>query len=504
MAECWAGVWPPVFIQRFRMGDDGRQTMRAKGKILDYTSGEVLWENEEFKQLPIEFRVAAIMSDGQYYTADKVRMLCQEKPGFKVKPILEDMVGRGELCAHPNGVTFYMTLKQLKSWREANSVSLTARPIRKIVAPRIFGEGEHQCTENELFLRAPLHQVGTVTFTLTDPFVINEMRSQLGWMGEFKMENEIRGKLYCLAAAAARQRMLKFEEEQGGHVFQPGRCTTHNVSMRRELCELDKSAVTDLVQYYTKFARKLVPYIGKTFNTYMGAGPGNTGRDMSPESKADVAAESDAIIMSWIVNLVQKFDESSGYPFSVYLQRVVPNFVYDYAVKQVGPEVNKFQIEKNKAIKRLNKANGNPSASVYYSTETIRRDMAANGFRITREEYLACDSSLDSWRKLRKPAVDLNWDDGEEKQIGGGYDPAVKKDPFDPEAIADLDRRHRVQAAIISAGMDSGEYAASVKTMRLLSDSRSLAMLLMSGDSLDLPDSFKESLAVALSHSQVD
>lgn len=473
-------------------------------KAVDYTAGRVMWENDEFKNLPIEFRVAAIVSDGQYYTADKVRILCQEKPGFQVKPILVEMVKRGELLAHPNGVTFYMTLEQLKAWRSANNVPLTARPIRRIVAPRIFGTGEHQCTENELFLRAPLHQVGTVTFRLMDPYVINELRSRLGWMGEFKMEAEDRGKLYCLAASAARQRMLKFEEEQGGKVFCPGRCTTHNVSRRRELCELDRSAVMDLVQYYTKFSRKLVPYINKTFDTYMGGGPGVTSKNMSSEAKADVAAESDAIVMSWIMKLVQQFDESSGYPFSVYLQQVLPNFVYDYSVKQVGPEVNKFQIEKNKAIKRLNKATGNPQASVFYSSETIRRDMAANGFRITREEYLACDSSLDSWRKMRKPATGLNWEDGEEKQVGSAYDPAAKKDPFNPEAIADLERRHRVQAAILSAGMDAGEYAASVKTMRLLSDSRSLAALIMSGDSLDLPDGFKASLARSLARPQVD
>lgn len=473
-------------------------------KSVDYTAGKVMWENNEFKELPIDFRVGAIVSDGQYYTADKVRILCQEKPGFTVKPILEEMVSRGELVAHPNGVTFYMTLEQLKAWRAAHGLPLTARPIRRIVAPRIFGTGEHQCTENELFLRAPLHQVGTVTFRLVDPYVLTELTSQLGWMGEFKMETEDRGKLYCLSAAAARQRLLKFEEEQGGRVFWPGRVSSHNVSMRRELCELDRPAVMDLVQYYTKFSRKLVPYINKTFDAYMGVGPGATGKSISADAKADLAAESDTIVMSWIMKLVQQYDESSGIPFSVYLQQVIPRFVYDYSGKQVGQEVNRFQIEKNKAIKRLNKATGNPQASVFYSSETIRRDMAENGFRITREEYLACDSSLDSWRKMRKPSMGLSWEDGEEKQIGASYDPAVKKDPFDPEAIADLERRHRVQAAILTAGMEAGEYVASVKTMRLLSDSRSLAALLMSGESIDLPAGFKDSLALALSRPQAD
>lgn len=465
-----------------------------------YGKTRAMWTNEEFKQLTLEFRVAAVMSDGQFYTADKVRTMCMEKPEVSVKPYLDAMVSRGELTKHSNGVSYYMTLKQMWDWRDKNDVPRDAQIIPRIVAPRVFGAAGSEETENEMFLNAPLHQLGTVSFTLVDPFMLDDLRCQLGWMGKFKVEGDEgrRCKLYCLSATTARQRLLRFEEEHGGNVFAPGKCTSHNRSMRRELCEIDHEAMSELTAYYIPFSKILVPYIVKTFDTYMGSGPGNK-NDKTKDP--DVQAEGDTIIMGWIVSLIQRYNAESGFPFSAYLKSSLPNMVYDYSATQIGSKENKFQIEKNRAIKRLNEANGTPSASVYYSPETIRKDMAKHDYRLTREQYKEYDSTLDSWRKARKPTASLDWDDGEEKKFGAGYDPAQHDDPFDDKLVEQLESASRVQRAILVAGSKTGEQLSSVRTLRLLTDSRSLAAILMSGVGLDLSDEFKDTLAGELSRS---
>lgn len=445
-----------------------------------------LWNAGEFRKLPLEFRVGAITSDGQWYTPDKVRSLCGEREPVTVRPIMDKMVDEGRLNRHSNGESYCMSLDQMTRWRNENNVPVQAQVISRIVAPRIFGNPNKRLfTENEFFADAPLHQIGSVTFYLKNVSDFDEIRRSLGFLGKFKLESGNKCKLICLSAPTARNKLLQYDEEHGGEILL--RCNSNNVSLQRELCELDQAALADAIEYYVAFAPVLVPYIKKTFSTYMSKG-----------SNADVKAEGDSIVCQWIIGYIKKYKETKSIPFSVLVQQIMPKQVYEYSSNQIGMDVNKFQSNKNKAIKALNAENGLTDPETYYSSETIRRKMLENGYKLSRQEYMDYDAALDSWRKTNW-ATDLSWDDGEQKSLGGGYDPNVMVDPFSTEELEAIDRRSGLQKAIITAGVRSGDHEATLKTLQMMGDSRTLTELLGDGAGLDLSDEFKRALASCIS-----
>lgn len=444
-----------------------------------------LWNAGEFKKLPLEFRVGAITSDGQWYTPDKVRSLCGEREPVTVRPIMDKMVEAGQLQRHQNGESYCMSLEQMTEWRRKNNIPVDAQVISRIVAPRVFGNPNKKLfTENEFFADAPLHQIGSVTFYLKDVSKFDEVRGDLGFLGKFKLESGNKCKLTCLSAPIARQKLLQYDEEHNGEVLV--RCNSNNVSLQRELCELDQAALEDAIEYYVAFAPVLVPYLKKTFNTYMTKG-----------SNTDVKAEGDSIICQWIIGYIKKYKETKSIPFSVLVQQIMPKQVYEYSGNQIGMDVNKFQSNKNKAIKALNAENGLTDPETYYSSDTIRRKMMENGYKLSRQEYMDYDAALDSWRKTNW-ATELSWDDGEQKAVKE-YDPNVMVDPFSTEELEAIERRSELQRAIIIAGVDSGDYDSVVKTLRTMGDSRTLSELLSDGEGLDLSDEYKRALAACIS-----
>lgn len=466
------------------LGVQGRGVMSLPQK------SNPIWNTAEFKKLPLEFRVGAIISDGQWYTADKIRSLCGEREPVTVRPILDEMCRDGEVNMHENGESFCMDLQQMKAWRDRNHMPLEAQTISRIVAPRIFGSpSKRRYTENEFFAQAPLHQLGTVTFYLEDASMLDDLKREFGWMGKFKMEEGGRCKLMCLSAPVARAKIIQYDADHGGTILARS-CNSYNVGLQRELCELDQDALTDIIEYYVAFAPILVPQLKKTFSTYMSNG-----------STGDVKAEGNSVICQWIIGSIQKYKETGPYPFSVLVQQVIPRLMYEYSSNQIGVDVNKFQVNKNRAIKMLNAENGLTDPQTYYSADTVRMKMMENGFKLSRREYRDYDAALDSWRKTTW-ATDLAWDDGEQKSVGE-YDPNMMVDPFSNEELEAVERRSGLQQAIIHAGVDSGDYDACMRTLRVMTDSRSLSELLAGGNGLNVGDGFKRSLASCVSRYMV-
>ena len=263
-----------------------------------------MYTNEEFKQLNVRYRVGAILSDGQWYTADKIRMCCHEPDLREIQPIIDDMVHNNQVIPGGNGVSYRMSLAQMKAWRKANGISMEDQPIPKLIYPRVFGSGSREMTEIEMFERAPLHQVSILTFMLHDPSRIDDIRRDFGYLGKFKpMSVPGKFQLYALSNSVTKNMLLSWEASHGGEgsVFVKGKFNSNNSSRRRELAEMDKDVVNDFIIFYIQFAKYLVPSIKKTFNVYIG---GKIGSNNSYESRETIT-EGDEVIMQWLFALIQ-------------------------------------------------------------------------------------------------------------------------------------------------------------------------------------------------------
>lgn len=457
-----------------------------------YRKQKALYTNEEFKQLDLTYRVCAILSDGQWYTADKIRQYSREKESDEILSILADLVRNDQAIKSKNGMSYRMSLKQMTTWRAANSMSMDAQPIPKLIYPRIFGKGKNMMTEVELFNSAPLHQVSILTFMLKDPTMIGALKKDLGYLGKFK-ETNVPGKykLYALSNKITKKKLLNWESSHGNNVFVPGKFNSNNSSRRRELVELDHTTVNDLIMFYVQFSKYLVPAVRKTFNVYLN---GNFTASSMGNDSPDTVSEGDSVIMQWLLTLIQTYDESRCVPFSYSIVMLFPRRAYDYSSKILGEDLNKFQLEKNRAIKRINsayKANGSYNSMRKIDDKVIWSNMKKQGgLSISMQEYEDLNLSLRSWQKSYSQDS-LEWSEtGEPKGLA--------REHHDASFIDDIARRSDIHHAIILAAEETGDWRSEVIIFNALGND-TIASAMMSGKMDMIPDDFKIALAKSLS-----
>jgi hypothetical protein len=464
-----------------------------------------LWSREQFMTFEPEFRVAAVLSDGQWYNPDKIKTLVKIKDDDTMASIISDLMDKDAITTDNGGISYRMSLKQLETWRKSNGIPIEAQLIDKILYPRIFGRGTHRMTETELFLSAPLRKIGICTFQLAIGADINEIKHEMGYIGRFRKQDtkheEIGGeyhgdtyRIYCLSSDCVREKLKTFEESHGGQGTMFAKISSFNMSNRREINQLNDEAIAELVRFYVKFSVVLVPAIKKTINTYLESSAQGNEND-----KQRTDDDGEALLTAWILNLVQRFDESICRPFSVYLMRVLPRQSYNYANNEIGKTINKFQLEKNKAIKRLRKNTDGNESIEYYDDNQVWAEMSAedNDYDISFAQYVDMNSQLRVWQSTRKTTT-LQWDGTNEEKQTGNSEPSVEYIMENDSTIDDAERSNRVQNAVIIAANDTGDYTSALIILRLLSGHRTLANALMSDLSSCISDGFKESLAAAM------
>jgi hypothetical protein len=465
-----------------------------------------LWSQSEFFSFKDTFKVSAILSDGQWYNVDKIKSLAKIKDDKVINSILHQLMNEGKILTDNDGISYRMSLLQLESWRHDNGIPIDAQLIDKILYPRIFGRGQNRMTETEMFLSAPLHRIGTCTFQLAVGADINEIKRELGYVGRFRKQDmkheehnsEYKGetyRIYCLSSDCVREKLKAFEDSHGGEGAYFTKISSFNMSNRREINQFNDEAIADLVQFYVKFSMVLVPVVRKTINTYLDSSASGQNAD-----KKTTDDDGNALLTAWILNLVQRFDESVCRPFSVYLQTVLPRQSYNYANNTIGRSVNKFQLEKNKAIKRLNKVKKNDEQE-YYSDEDVWKEMVSDNsdYDITYGQYHDMNSQLKIWQSTRK-TTSLQWDGTNEEKKVNDSEPSVEYIIEEESTIDDAERSYRVQRAIIIAAVDTGDLNSATIMLRLLSGHKTLASALMSNLSESVTDEFKDALARELSN----
>ena len=460
----------------------------------EYHKAHALWRQDEFSSMTAPFKIGAMLSDGQWYTLDKIGHYTGESDPMTVRSIVEDMVGSGQAVQGPTGTSYRMTLDQLKRWRRGNGVPMDAQIIPRLIYPRIFGHGNGEMTEVEMFLNAPAHPVAMFTFLPKDDAIVDGMRRDLGYLGKFRRMGDGRWKIYSLSNQVTKKAVLNWNEGNGGHNLVPGRFVSTSSAHHREIVEMDQDAVSDFLAFYVPFSKILVPSIMKTFDVYIGGLFGSTGRSRS----RDTSAEGDSILIQWIIELMQSYNETNCVPFSASISRGLPKKVYDYSSGVVGEDMNRFQIAKNKAIKSLmaeRRRSGDPAMD-YFDDEIIRDRMNANDYAITRSRYEDLNDSLKRWQKSSSHTP-LEWDENGEERGFHRHSAGALEAPSSVRTMEDIQRSSDIQLAIMDAAVRTEDWRSAVVMLRLLSDS-SLATVLMDDVAGMIPASFKNALARSL------
>ena len=454
-----------------------------------------LWDAKEFKNFDIRFKVPAILSDGQWYTPDKIRKFIGESEDDVLDVINAMMEAGVDIIRNDSGNSYRMSFSALERWRNEHDIGMDRQLIPTILYPRIVSYGGKSYTEPEIFDMVPLHRFGQVRFTLMHSDDINGIMDALYKFGRFSQDNTPeKWRLTCLAGDMGKKLLEEYEEAAGGYgsIFdEHGRPNVYNTGMQRDINEFKPGLIEPIIRFYQTFKTTsstgesrpaiLQPSAYRTLKVYADDGDGEDG----------VVSQ----MNKWIITAIQHYDEKKGIPFAAYLGLIANNRVNDLAANAVGRTLSKFQNRKARAVKNLNKEH--EDAHVWYSGDDIRNAMVKDDpeYVLTEAEYIDLDTQLKTWQQTRH-ATNLQWDEsGEEKKTDEFEMQNQIKQLSDDSRDASFSR---IQHAVIHAGVVANTPKDARLMMAMLRHSSSLGAALLSNLSTELTDEYREALANAL------
>lgn len=469
------------------------------GSRYDFKRTKPLFTDEQFKKKPLIFRVGAILSDGQWYDVEKLRRVSHHNNTDDVQNIIDDMMEKDMIVSSDSGESYRMTYQQMVDWRSNNGIPLDAQIVQSILYPRIIHVGNKSVTEQEVFLPIKRHKFGSVKFMLKNVDDINEIKKELCYIGRFvNTRFPYKWQIICLSADWCKKKLEEYENNHGGKgsIFaDDGRPNIYNNGFQRDLNEIDPRAIEQIVRFYQTFQTVssngelrpaiLQPSSYRTMKVYLDDGNGDSG----------VMAQLNA----FIIDAIQHYDEKCGSPFAAYLQMIVNRRVNDIPKYIIGEELAKFQNNKAKAVKALNKDNN--TDDTWYTDEQIIDKIREidPSYEITPESYADYDSQLKTWQQT-KHTTGLQWDEtGEEKRFDAGTSNAVDRQGLGNETHEKNANSSRIQHAIIHAAVLSGKAKDARIMLAMLNNSSSLGAALISSMSGSLSDEYRDSLAISLS-----
>lgn len=387
-----------------------------------------LFTKDGFKSQPVEFRIAAIFSDGMWYTKEKIKKYTKasfEEIDEWVEKALED----GIIVGSPSGEASYrMPYDSLVDWHKSNGIEIGSQIIRDIFPARVW-DG---MTETEGFISAPIREMGAVSFHAS-PKALNLIKERLEGVAKVRSQEEPgKYKAFCLSASYASAIIEEALDEMGEGKSNGYRKTyARQVTKRRDMVDFSPAFAHGLVEFYSKFSKTLVRKEMETIKIFL------------PEPE-----DQDSQIMTWVLDAIEKFHQDAPVPFSAYLSKVLSNRPYDLPSIHLGKDLAEFQRLKSKKIKEMRKANNYPEDHVFDNKEIAE----AMGYDM--ERFKSLDEQNKMWLETRK-ASSLTWNESpEEKMIESSIYGEVKSS----SAPSDIALASKISRSIIRAALSTSKY----------------------------------------------
>lgn len=417
-----------------------------------------LYTKRTLRDMPADFRIGAIVSDGMWYTRPKWRKLA----GVSIEE-LDAWIARerdvGHLLVSSSGESYRFGLDSILLWYQNQGLSISGGPqlLDFLWPPRVWDN----LTEVEGFEGAPLRTVGVVTFTGSDEDARKVSAALVGQARVLEVSPG-RFKAYCLSAGWVKARVadvLGNPKPGNRRVFLWSR------SRRRELVDFSPEFLSGLLAFYRVFGRSMVK------------GHMDTIRMFIPDPEDQMSQ-----IMLWVIEAVEKFDESSGVPFSAYLHNVLNKWPYDLPAQQLGKDLSAFQRQRSKALTRLSARVGR---RVFSDTELAEELGMTLGDFVSMDEknhaFLAVMSAPSLWY------TDSADERGTARNVSGNLTGMSPPD-------ADVGLSARLSLSVVRAALETGSYDDAFHVIDQMGGRGDVDMAGLS----DLSDRFVSSLGVWL------
>lgn len=372
---------------------------------------------ETFKKQSTDFRIGAIISDGMWYSLPKWRKMAGVSEQ-EINDWINKHLADGSLIQSATGAKSYrFPLSSIIAWYKKNGLNVRGQLLDFIFPPRIW-DG---MTETEGFLTAPLREIGIVSFSASTQAaeeIINALRG-VARVREFEPG---RYKAYCLNAQYVREiideETIRIGEEPEKKIY------SRSEAKRREMSDFTPEFAQGLVIFYREFGKTLVKKEMETIKIFL------------PEPE-----DQESQILMWVLMAIEKFDESTGVPFSGYLNSVLRRWPYDLPSTHLGKDLSNFQRQRSKALNALKEKYGNKSFS--------HTDLAGE-MGLEQSKFNDLEEKHRVWTKTQN-ATTLTWDENSDEKI-------VDMSGINNQVSTDIKLANELSYATIQAALNTQQY----------------------------------------------
>lgn len=450
------------------------------------------WDMRTFKSMDAGFKVAAVLSDGQWYDVPKISRFTGED-GQTVRAMIKRLSSSPGLVTSDNGKSYRMSCSRLLEWRAAHGIDPDRQLIPSILYPRLVTASDgSRYTEAEVFDTVPLHRFGQVRFVPADDDAVRGLVTALHTLGRFTQDDQPgKWRLTCLSADVGKKALERYAADSPRPVFAPGGGPSiYNTGRRRDINEFRPDLIEPIIRFYQTFRTTssgqsrpaiLQPASYRTLRLYVEDGEGSIISQLN----------------KWIITAVEHYDERGGTPFAAYLNLIVNRRVNDIPGMAIGRALSKFQNRKARAVKSLN-AEHPDVENPWYPDDVIRRRMRESdpGYDLDESEYERFDAQLHTWQQMHH-ASSLQWEETGEEKARGAFDMTRQLESMGGSHDRE-ESLSRIEHAAIHAGVASGDPRSARLMLGMLAHSSSLGAALLSNLSEDLSEGYRDQLARAL------
>lgn len=380
-----------------------------------------MFDKDTLRQQPVDFRIGAVISDGMWYSQPKWRKLARVTEQ-EIDTWIEEHLADGSLVQSPTGAKSYrFPLESIHSWYDHHGLQLGVQLIESIFPPRIW-DG---MTETEGFLSAPLRRIGVVSFKCQGG-TAEQIRQRLRGVARVREQEPGRYKAYSLSSTYTKE--IVQEELRRLEPGTPPEVYPRKESKRRELVDFTPEFSRGLVLFYRRFGKTLVKKNMETIQIFV----------PDPEDQ-----ESQVVL--WVMNAIERFDESASVPFSGYLNTLLTHQPFDLASAQLGKELSSFQRRRARAIDTLRSRHGDGRN---FTAEEMAKEM-----EMEVPKFNDMEDRHHIWTRSRN-ATTLTWDENsDEKSVATNL-----SGDFQGTAPSDMALAHRMSQAVIQAALGTRQF----------------------------------------------
>lgn len=272
-----------------------------------------------FKARDPEFRIEAVIHDGQWYTLDKWASVAKVKRDF-----LESYIDNIPYLIRGKE-SYRVNADEIIAWYKKHNLNIETPLVPNNFTPKIW----HGKTETQWIVETPRNIISSLSISLKDKSVEDKVISIIDGFG---YKSSIYDKRYLIYTMNTMYLKNKLMNELSDKDYESLRLKVRNNYYRRFLTDFPVIFVEEFMNFYYNYAYGALKNHLETMRIYL---HGNN------EIKAQ--------IQDWIITALSKYDEKSCVPFSGYLSTVLQRWPYDLPDIYLGKELALFQRKLSRA-----------------------------------------------------------------------------------------------------------------------------------------------------------